>query len=109
MEPVVADLGRRDGPPPRRFSDDPQTKARGEAERLAALAILDAALADRPYLLGESFTLADLNVAATLVEPWENGRIDGDLDPADHGLPALADWLARCISRPSWAKVRSLP
>ena len=92
-----------------RFSDDPEIKAKGEAERLAALAILDAALADRPYLLGEAFTLADLNVAATLVEPWEKGRIDGDLDPAGHGLPALADWLSRCVSRPSWEKVRSLP
>lgn len=92
-----------------RFSDDPQIRARAEAERLAALAILDAALKDRPYLLGEAFTLADLNVAATLVEPWEGGRIDGNLDPAAHGLPALADWLARCASRPSWAKVRALP
>lgn len=92
-----------------RFSQDPQIKAKAEAERLAALAILDAALADRPYLLGDAFTLADLNVAATLVEPWENGRIDGDLDPVDHGLPALADWLARCTARPSWARVRALP
>jgi glutathione S-transferase len=92
-----------------RFSKDPATKAHAEAERLAALAILDAALADRPYLLGETFTLADLNVAATLSEPWETGRIDGDLEPAAHGLIALADWLERCTSRPSWAKVRSLP
>ena len=92
-----------------RFSDNPETKARAEAERLAALAILDTALKDRPYLLGHAFTLADLNVAATLVEPWEGARIDGDLDPAEHGLPALAGWLARCVARPSWAKVRSLP
>jgi glutathione S-transferase len=92
-----------------RFSEDPETKARAEAERLAALAILDAALADRPYLLGAAFTLADINAAATLVEPWEQGRIDGNLDPAAHGLAALADWLARCTARPSWAKVRALP
>jgi glutathione S-transferase len=92
-----------------RFSQNAETKASGEAERLAALAILDAALKDRPYLLGEAFTLADLNVAASLVEPWENGRIDGDFDPAAHGLSVLADWLGRCTSRPSWAKVRSLP
>jgi len=92
-----------------RFSQDPGTKARGQAERLAALAILDRALADRPYLLGEAFTLADVSVAACLAEPWENGRIDGELDPAEHALPALADWLARCTSRPSWAKVRTLP
>ena len=92
-----------------RFSDQPEIKARGEAERLAALAILEAALAGRPYLLGDAFTLADLNVAATLVEPWENGRIDGDLDPADHGLRALGDWLSRCTTRESWARVRALP
>jgi glutathione S-transferase len=91
-----------------RFSQDAEVKARGEAERLAALTILDRALADRPWLLGEAFTLADVNVAATLAEPWEQGRIDGDFDPAAHGLPALADWLARCVARPSWAKVRSL-
>ena len=92
-----------------RFSQNPETKAGAEAERLAALAVLDAGLKDRPYLLGEAFTLADLNVATTLNEPWEQGRIDGDLDPATHGLPVLADWLARCTSRPSWAKVRALP
>jgi len=92
-----------------RFSKDSQVKAAAEAERLAALGILDRALADRAYLLGEAFTLADLNVAATLNEPWEDGRIDGDLDPAAHGLPALAAWLASCTSRPSWAKVRGLP
>jgi len=92
-----------------RFSESPEIRARAEAERLAALAILDKALKDRPYLIGDAFTLADLNVAASLVEPWEGGRIDGNLDPSAHGLTALADWLARCTSRPSWAKVRTLP
>jgi glutathione S-transferase len=92
-----------------RFSQDAAVKAAGEAERLAALAILDSALADRPYLLGDSFTLADLNVAATLSEPWEAGRIDGDLDPAAHGLSALAGWLGRCTARESWTRVRSAP
>ena len=91
-----------------RFGKDPGAKAAAEAERLAVLAILDQALANRPYLLGDSFTLADLNVAATLCEPWENGRVDGNLDPAAHGLTALGDWLARCVGRPSWAKVRAL-
>ena len=110
---VVNDLGGdihglgADKAPAQEVAD--QIKARGEAERLAALAILDAALKGRPFLLGDRFSLADLNVAATLVEPWENRRIDGDLDPADHGLPALADWLFRCTSRESWRRVRSLP
>jgi glutathione S-transferase len=92
-----------------RFSEDPEVKARAQAERLASLAILDRALAGRSFLVADAFTLADLNVAATLSEPWENGRIDGDLDPAAHGLEALADWLARCTERPSWRRVRALP
>ncbi len=92
-----------------RFSDDAALKRGAEAERLAALAILDRALAGRPYLLGDVFTLADLNLAASLSEPLENGLVEGDLDPADHGLSALADWLARCTGRASWERVRSLP
>jgi glutathione S-transferase len=63
----------------------------------------------RPYLLGDDFTLADLNLAAMLSEPWEKRLVDGELDPADHGLTALADWLARCTGRASWERVRSLP
>ena len=92
-----------------RFSGDAALKRRAEAERLAALEILDRALAGRPYLLGDVFTLADLNLAATLSEPWENCLVDGEVDPADHGQSALADWLARCTSRASWERVRSLP
>ena len=78
-------------------------------ERIAALRILNAALERSPYLLGETFTLADLNVAATLSEPHEDGRVDGDLDPADHQMTALADWLNRCCKRESWIRVRGMP
>jgi len=91
-----------------RFSKDKAVKEAAEAERLAALTILDKSLGHGSYLLGDDFTLADVNLAATLVEPWENGRIDGDFDPAAHGLAALADWLSRCTSRPSWSRVRSM-
>jgi glutathione S-transferase len=92
-----------------RFSKDPEVKRQAEADRTSALAILDEALWGRPFLLGDRFTLADLNVAATLSEPWENGRIDGDLDPAAEGLTELAGWLGRCTARPSWDRVRALP
>jgi glutathione S-transferase len=92
-----------------RFSGDAASRRGAEAERLVALAILDRALAGRPYVLGDAFTLADLNLAATLSEPWENGLVDGQLDPADHGLTLLADWLARCTGRAAWERVRSLP
>ena len=92
-----------------RHGGDAEQKRRAEAERLAALAILDRALAGRRYLVGDVFTLADLNLAATLSEPWENGRVDGEVDPADHGMGALADWLARCTGRPSWERLRTPP
>ncbi len=91
-----------------RFSKDETVKETAEAERLAALAILDRALADRSYLLGHDFTLADVNVAATLSEPWENGRVDGDFDPIAHGLASLGDWLARCTQRDSWVRVGAM-
>ena len=66
-------------------------------ERLATLRILDAALTGRSYLIGDAFTFADLNVAATICQPNEGERIDGNLDPAEHELPALTDWLRRCV------------
>ncbi|MGH6987195.1 MAG: glutathione S-transferase family protein [Caulobacteraceae bacterium] len=92
-----------------RRGGDPDLKAKAQTERMAALAVLEGALQGRSYLLGETFTLADLNVATTLSEPHENGLIDGDLNPFAHDLPALADWLERCTGRASWGKVRSLP
>lgn len=91
-----------------RLGDDAAAKRRAEGERLAALAIVDQAVQGRPYLLGDEFSLADLNVAATLSEPWENGLVDGELNPAEHGLHQLASWLARCVRRPSWLRVRAL-
>jgi glutathione S-transferase len=92
-----------------RFSDDSELKQRAQADRLAALTILNHALSARQYPVGDAFTLADLNLAATLSEPWENGLVDGELNPADHGLLALGDWLERCTRRPSWSRVRALP
>lgn len=58
------------------------------------LGILDAALADRPHLLGETFTVADLNVASVLT--WARvARV-----PLD-AVPHVADWLKRCLERPA--------
>jgi glutathione S-transferase len=79
------------------------------SEELAALTLLDTALAKQPYLLGADFTLADLNVASTLSEPHEGGLIGLDrLSPSKLGLVALAAWLSRCTGRSSWAHVRTL-
>ena len=54
--------------------------------------VLDGALAGRSYLLGEDFSVADLNVAAVV-----SRAIAMDLS----GTPQLADWLARCLDRPA--------
>jgi glutathione S-transferase len=54
--------------------------------------VLNAALAERPYLLGDEFTVADLNVAAVI-----SRAIDMDLS----AQPRLKDWLARCLGRPA--------
>src|ERR1700730_16041614 len=65
---------------------------RDGARREEALKVLAAALAGGGYLLGETFTIADLNVAAVI-----RRAIDIDLAPT----PRLAAWLRRCLERPA--------
>jgi glutathione S-transferase len=49
-------------------------------------------VATQPYLLGENFTVADLNVAAVI-----SRAIDMELAPWPH----LRNWLACCLDRPA--------
>ena len=74
--------------------EDRDAARREEAlQRVAApFRVLDEAFADRPYLLGDDFTVADLNVAAVI-----SRAIDMDLS----ATPRLADWLQRCLERPA--------
>ena len=78
-------------------------------QRLATLSRLDAAVTGRDYLLGDAFTFADVNVAATISQPNELGLIDGDFDPVAHALPALGAWLRRCTTRRVVAQAARLP
>jgi glutathione S-transferase len=90
-----------------RFLFAEQDRSEAEAEvALAKLArpfkVIDAHLAARPWLLGERFTVADLNVATVL-----------DLAPPSgislQAWPRLGDWLRRCLHRPAacdWKDVR---
>lgn len=56
------------------------------------LRVLEGSLADRPYLLGAAFTIADLNVAAVMSRAM----------PMDWAAaPRVGDWLARCHARPA--------
>lgn len=58
----------------------------------APFKVLDAALANAPYLIGSDFTVADLNVAAVI-----SRAIDMDLS----AVPNLKAWLTRCLERPA--------
>src|SRR5207248_107306 len=58
----------------------------------APFKVLDGALAGNGYLLGETFTIADLNVAAVI-----SRAIDMELA----ATPRLAAWLRRCLERPA--------
>jgi len=82
----------------------PQDRDPGKlAEALKVIAkpfrVLDEAFADRPYLLGDAFTVADLNVAAVI-----SRAIDMDLA----ATPRLAAWLQRCLERPAARAARRL-
>src|SRR5262245_46335342 len=96
-EPVITALLHRAFFPPEQR--DPRA-AEAAAERFVKpLGVLDGALAGREYLLGSTFTVADLNVAS--VVGWAP-MAKLDLSPA----PNAASWLARCTSRPALVRVQ---
>jgi glutathione S-transferase len=66
----------------------------GEAKLARPLAVLDAQLGQRPWLLGDRFTVADLNVASIL---FVAGMAKLDLAK----YPNVQRWLAACTSRPA--------
>jgi glutathione S-transferase len=61
--------------------------------------VLDAALAGRSYLVGDDFSVADLNVAAVI-----SRALDMDLS----ATPNLKAWLERCHNRPAAQQARAL-
>jgi glutathione S-transferase len=75
-------------------AEERDTALREEALKVIAapFRVLDAALAKTPYLLGDDFTVADLNVAAVI-----SRAVDMDLS----AVPNLKVWLTRCLDRPA--------
>ena len=65
----------------------------------APFKVLDAAVAKQKYLLGNDFTVADLNVAAVI-----SRAVDMDLS----ATPNLKAWLSRCLNRPAARKALAL-
>ncbi len=59
------------------------------------LTVLENIFVNRAYLLGVAFTVADLNVSSVLY--WSRFA---HLDFTSY--PRVADWLQRCVSRPSF-------
>jgi glutathione S-transferase len=96
-EPLITALVNRRVLPEAERSE---TRAASAVERAAKpLSVLDGALEGRRHLLGDEFSVADLNVASVLV--WAK--------PAGIDLttwPRLATWLEGCLSRPALKKSR---
>jgi glutathione S-transferase len=61
--------------------------------------VLDAAVSQQPYLTGNDFTVADLNVAAVI-----SRAVDMDLG----AVPNLKAWLMRCLERPAARRALAL-
>lgn len=73
---------------------DPAALATAQKKIARPLAVLDQHLSGRDYLLGDSFTIADLNVAAVMA--WlQVGRLDMS------AWPNVTAWMARCLKRPA--------
>ena len=78
---------------------DAETVSAHETKLAAPFAVLEGALRGRTYVLGETFSVADLNVAAVL--SW------AILAGTDLGTwPQVAAWLQRCMSRPACQSAR---
>jgi len=78
---------------------DPEVVSRAEAAVERPLGVLDAHLADREYLLGGDFTIADLNLAgAASTANFANFDISK--------FENATRWLSRCTGRPSFARAR---
>jgi glutathione S-transferase len=78
---------------------DPEKLADALAVVSAPFRVLDGAIGDNAHLLGDDFTVADLNVAAVI-----SRAVDMDLS----ATPRLAQWLRHCLDRPAALAARRL-
>jgi glutathione S-transferase len=81
------------------FARDASYAERDELLLRKPLGVLNTTLAERAYLAGGQFSVADLNVASILV--W--GKM-GRLDLSTHSN--VARWLESCLARPAYSRVR---
>jgi len=98
MEALLPDLLQHRAVLPE-FARDASYAERDELLLKKPLGVLNDALAGRDYLVGNSFTVADLNVAGILV--W--GKM-GRLNLSGHA--EVKRWLDACLARPAYGRVR---
>jgi glutathione S-transferase len=79
---------------------DPAVVSKAETDVERPLAVLDAQLSDREYLLGGDFTIADLNVAGALSTA---AFVKYDISKFENA----ARWMSRCTGRPSFARAQA--
>jgi glutathione S-transferase len=80
---------------------DPAIVAECVTELERPFKVLDAHLAGKDWLMGDRFTVADLNVASVL--SWAKGaRLDLG------AYPNISRWLDACLGRPAFGKVREM-
>lgn len=79
---------------------NPEVAAAGEAKLARPLAVLDEVLAGRTWLVGDRFTVADLNVASVLAI-----AAVAQIDLAAY--PNVQRWLAACTGRPASERARA--
>jgi glutathione S-transferase len=80
---------------------DPAQAEEGRKQLARPLAVLEQALAGKPYLLGPEFTICDLNVAAVL-STARSPKLGIELGPNVRG------WLERCLDRPAAKETSAL-
>jgi glutathione S-transferase len=81
------------------FARDPSVTERTELLLKKPLGVLNGALTPRGYLAGNSFTVADLNVAGILM--WAKmARMDLS------AYPELTRWLDASLARPAYVRLR---
>jgi glutathione S-transferase len=80
----------------------PEALARANENMATRLGLLDSALAGRPNLGGEHFTIADLNVACGLRNAE---KLKVDLA----AFPNVSTWLNACLGRDAQLKVAAMP
>jgi glutathione S-transferase len=98
MEALLLDLLQHRAVLPE-FARDASYAERDELLLRKPLGVLNDALAGREHLVGNSFTVADLNVASILI--W--GKM-ARLDMSTH--PQAKRWLEGCLARSAYGRVR---